>query len=59
MTDVETAPVAQDEAELGTEHEISPEAIARRAYEIHISAAYGGSDIEDWLRAEQELRESA
>ncbi|HJX46547.1 MAG TPA: hypothetical protein VJ375_01775 [Gaiellaceae bacterium] len=58
MTDVETAPVAQDEAELGTEHEISPEAIARRAYEIHISA-YGGSDIEDWLRAEQELRESA
>ncbi len=38
----------------------SPEAIARRAYEIYQQRGGGhGRDLEDWLRAERELREAA
>ena len=33
------------------------EEIARRAYEIYLSGQ-GGSELDDWLRAEAELRES-
>lgn len=36
---------------------IAHEAIARRAYEIHLSGE-GRSEIDNWLRAEGELRES-
>ncbi len=34
---------------------VSPELIARRAYEIWASGQ-GGSDMENWIRAERELR---
>jgi hypothetical protein len=36
----------------------SVEEIARRAYEIAMSG-HGGDDLENWLRAEQELRSHA
>lgn len=36
---------------------IPHEAIARRAYEIHVSDN-AGSDLDNWLRAERELLES-
>ena len=36
----------------------APEAIARRAYEIYLErGAEPGHDIEDWFRAEAEVRE--
>ena len=35
--------------------EVTHEMIARRAYEISISGS-GGSEVDNWLRAEQELR---
>lgn len=35
--------------------EVTHEAIARRAYEISISGQ-GGNDVDNWLRAERELR---
>ncbi len=38
--------------------EITSEQIAKRAYEISKSGA-GGSDLENWLRAERELRATA
>jgi hypothetical protein len=45
------------DAALGEDASVSREAIARRAYEIaHSDGA--GSDDENWLRAEQELRGS-
>lgn len=37
--------------------EISREQIAKRAYEISVSGK-GGSEVENWLRAERELRSS-
>ncbi len=38
----------------------SPEAIARRAYEMYQQRGCAhGRDLEDWLRAERELREAA
>ena len=37
----------------------SPEEIARRAYEISVArGGEGGHEMEDWLRAEKELREA-
>jgi hypothetical protein len=36
--------------------EITPDAIARRAYEIYMDrGAAHGHDIDDWLQAEREL----
>jgi len=35
--------------------DVSHDAIAKRAYEISISGS-GGSELENWLRAERELR---
>ena len=35
--------------------EITHEAIAKRAYEIYVSGK-GGSQLENWLRAERELK---
>jgi hypothetical protein len=35
--------------------EITHEMIAKRAFEIHISGK-GGSQVENWLRAERELK---
>ena len=39
----------------GRQREVSHEQIAKRAYEISISGS-GGSEVENWLRAEQELK---
>jgi len=39
----------------GGRREISHEQIAKRAYEISISGS-GGSEVENWLRAERELK---
>jgi hypothetical protein len=44
---------ANDETRRGSS-DVTHEAIARRAYEIHTSGE-GGSDVEDWLRSEREL----
>jgi DUF2934 family protein len=38
--------------------EVSRELVARRAYELYIErGSEHGSDVEDWLKAEEELRE--
>jgi hypothetical protein len=36
-------------------NQISRDQIAKRAYEIHLSGS-GGSETDNWLRAERELR---
>jgi hypothetical protein len=37
---------------------VTDEQIAERAYYIHLErGATGGSDLDDWLQAEQELRQ--
>ena len=41
----------------GGRREINHEQIAKRAYEISISGS-GGSELENWLRAERELKGS-
>lgn len=46
-----TEPVVEQEDVRG---EATFEEIEARAYEIHLSGA-GGDDVENWLRAEQEL----
>ena len=39
---------------------VDPDAIARRAYEIYESRGrIDGSDVEDWLQAERELKSLA
>lgn len=39
---------------------VSPQEISRRAYEIYESRGYAGGDpLDDWLRAERELANSA
>ncbi len=48
---VKAAPVA------GKAHEPTPEEIQTRAFEIYVSeGCKAGSDLENWLRAEKELR---
>ena len=42
----------QDEAA----YEIDDDLIAERAYQIHVSGQ-GGTDFDNWLRAERELQE--
>ena len=39
----------------GGRREVSHDQIAKRAYEISISGS-GGSELENWLRAERELK---
>jgi hypothetical protein len=41
----------------GAKRVVSQEAIAKRAYEIYASGK-GGNAIENWLRAENELKNS-
>lgn len=50
------AATVESETIVGTEP--THDAIALEAYEIHLSGE-GGSDVDNWLRAERELRESA
>jgi hypothetical protein len=40
---------------LAPQREVTHEMIARRAYEISISGS-GGSDFDNWIRAERELK---
>ena len=47
----------EDAAVVDGGEEETREAIARRAYEIYLSEE-GGSELDNWLRAEAELRES-
>jgi hypothetical protein len=38
--------------------EVSRDGIARRAYEIYVQrGGQNGRDVEDWLRAEKEIRD--
>jgi hypothetical protein len=46
------APKAQPQTQ---RKQVTQEQIAKRAYEIHISGK-GGSELDNWLRAERELR---
>jgi hypothetical protein len=52
---------APDASDTGRAEGMGPpahEAIARRAYELYLErGAEPGRDVEDWLRAETELRE--
>jgi hypothetical protein len=49
--------VLSDDAPL-TQHFPTPEEIRHRAYEIHLSqGATDGRDLDDWLRAERDLRQ--
>jgi hypothetical protein len=48
-------PIPRDGQGNGSAREISYEMIARRAYEIFVSGT-GGSQEENWYRAERELR---
>jgi hypothetical protein len=57
-SDVRNSPLPRSAAPTGTtKKEITAEAIARRAYEIWQSGK-GGSDFDNWVRAERELRAS-
>jgi hypothetical protein len=53
-TPVRNTPVPRPQQSSGR-REISHEQIAKRAYEISISGS-GGSELENWLRAERELK---
>ena len=53
-TPVRNTPVPRSPTPQGR-REVSHEQIARRAYEISISGS-GGSELENWLRAERELK---
>ena len=49
--------IGLDIAEVGTPHEIPHEEIARLAHSYWVARGYShGSSVEDWLRAEEELR---
>ena len=49
--------VKVDVEQVNARGEVTPEEIAVRAYEIHISGT-GGDEVENWLRAEKELKQS-
>jgi hypothetical protein len=58
---VETAdeqPIATSVTDEATE--VTPEQIAERAYALYLArGAEDGHDVEDWLQAERDLRESS
>ena len=50
-------PRGKKSANGGAEHFGDSEAIARRAYEIYQNrGGYDGSDLDDWLEAERQLK---
>lgn len=55
-TPVRGTPIPRPQA--APRREITQEMIAKRAYEIHLSGQ-GGSELDNWLRAERELRGQA
>jgi hypothetical protein len=55
-TAVRNTPIPKDQGQPSRgRREISHDQIAKRAYEISISGS-GGSELDNWLRAERELR---
>jgi len=54
-TPVRNTPVPKPVAKAAPKKEISHADIARRAFEIHCSGT-GGSETDNWYRAERELR---
>jgi len=52
---VRNTAIPKSSASTAVKTEISREQIAKRAYEIHLSGS-GGSETDNWLRAERELR---
>lgn len=55
-TEVRNSPIPKVAAAKAAPKVVTPDAIARRAYEIWQSS--GGSELDNWLRAERELRGS-
>ena len=53
----ELQPDTTSPAELGNWPESTDEQIARRAYELYL-AGHEGSELDHWLRAEEEIRRS-
>jgi hypothetical protein len=52
-----TAPQSSATLTATTRRSVTQEAIAKRAYELYLGrGGRGGSDVDDWLRAERELR---
>jgi len=54
-TPVRNTAIPRNPTQQSGRREISHEQIAKRAYEISISGS-GGSEMENWLRAESELK---
>jgi hypothetical protein len=54
-TEVRNSPIPKIAARPATSRVVTQEMIAKRAYEIHASGR-GGSELDNWLRAERELR---
>lgn len=56
-TEVRNTPVPRKSSNAATTavRQVTPELIARRAYEIYISGN-GGNELDNWLRAERELK---
>jgi hypothetical protein len=54
-SDMRNSPVPRPASPLSKKTEVTHDAIARRAYEIWQSGA-GGSEYDNWIRAERELR---
>ena len=54
-TPVRSTPIPKVPASVPARREVTHDMIARRAYEIWASGQ-GGSDYENWVRAERELR---
>ena len=55
-SEVRNSPIPRQASQQGSPgRQITQEMIARRAYEIWKSGA-GGSEMDNWLRAERELR---
>jgi hypothetical protein len=52
---VSDEPVSDETVLIVEELDVSSDEIALRAYEIHVSGG-GGDEVENWLRAEAELR---
>jgi hypothetical protein len=54
-TPVRNSAIPRSPQQAGGRRDVSHDQIAKRAYEISISGS-GGSEMENWLRAERELK---
>jgi hypothetical protein len=55
-TDKETTPATKQKPAIDSDPTIDPQDVAARAYEIYLSHGEHGRDVDDWRRAEDELR---